>query len=287
MEEKSLILFGEKEIRKVWYNEEWYFSVVDIVGILSDSSDPSNYWTTVKLRDTQLPTICRRLKLLAVDGKKRLTDCANTEGVFRIIMSIPSPKAEPLKLWLAQLGKERIEETENPELSFERMSEIYRAKGHTEEWIKNRLQAITTRKYLTDEWKNRGVNEGQEYGILTATIAKGTFGLTPSEHGQLKGLDKQNLRDHMTPMELILTAFSEEATRQIAIRDEALGFNENHEAAILGGQVGGKARLGYEQDTGLKVISTDNFLNLMGDPKDALPLSDDLEKEKKSLKNKK
>ncbi len=185
-----------KKIRKIWDNDEWYFSVVDIIGVLSDSQDPSNYWTTIKLRDSQLPTICRRLKMKANDGKQRLTDCANTEGVFRILMSVPSPKAEPFKLWLASLGKQAIDETENPELLTERQAELYRAKGYSEEWIQRRLQSIETRKELTDEWKNRGVKEGQEYAILTATIAKGTFGLTPTEHKDIKDLERQNLRDH-------------------------------------------------------------------------------------------
>ena len=175
-------------------------------------------------------------------------------------MSVPSPKAEPLKLWLAKVGNEYIQETENPELSFERMTEIYRAKGRSVEWIKERLQSISTRKLLTDEWKTRGVQEGQEFSILTATISKGTFGLTPTEHSQLKGLEKQNLRDHMTPLELILTSFGEEVTRQIAINDEAKGFNENHDAATKGGALAGQARLNVENQLKKSVISSENFL---------------------------
>jgi DNA-damage-inducible protein D len=194
--ENQLVAFEQKEVRRVELNGEMYFSVVDIIGALTDSQDPSNYWTTIKLRDKQLPTICRRFKMTANDGKQRLTDCANTEGVFRIIMSVPSPKAEPLKLWLAEQGKRTIDEAENPELLTERQAEIYRAKGYTEEWIGRRVQTIETRKELTDEWQQRGVKEGQEYAILTATIAKGTFGLNPSEHAKLKGLERQNLRDH-------------------------------------------------------------------------------------------
>ena len=200
----KVALFEEKHIRKMWHNDEWYFSVVDVIEVLTDSPKPSNYWDTMKRRDPQISAICGKLKMKGIDGKSYATAAANTEGLLRIIMSVPSPKAEPFKLWLAQVGKERMEETENPELSFERMTEMYRAKGHTDKWIKERMQSITTRKELTDEWKNRGVKEGQEYGILTATIAKGTFGLTPSEHSQLKGLERQNLRDHMTPFELIL-----------------------------------------------------------------------------------
>jgi DNA-damage-inducible protein D len=179
-------------------------------------------------------------------------------------MSVPSPKAEPLKLWLAEQGKRTIDEAENPELLTERQAEIYRAKGYTEEWIGRRVQTIETRKELTDEWQQRGVKEGQEYAVLTATIAKGTFGLNPSEHAKLKGLERQNLRDHMTPMELILTAFSEEATRQITIRDNAQGFIDNHDAAQIGGRIGGKALSNYEEESGLKVVSSKNFLGLKG-----------------------
>ena len=198
MVEQTLMPFEGKPIRKIWYNEEWHFSVVDVIEVLTDSPNPRNYWTVLKKRDIQLVTICHQLKLPSADGKSYKTDCANTEGVLRIVMSVPSPKAEPLKQWLAQVGKERIEETENPELSYERMTEIYKAKGRTDEWIKSRLKSIETRKQLTDEWKNRGVTEGQEYSILTATIAKGTFGVTPKEHKEVKGLEKpsQNLRDH-------------------------------------------------------------------------------------------
>ena len=246
--------FEGKNIRKIWQDAEWYFSVVDVIGILSDSSDPSNYWTTIKLRDKQLPTICRRLKMLATDGKQRLTDCANTEGVFRIIMSVPSPKAEPLKLWLAEQGKRAIDEAENPELLTERQVELYRAKGYSEEWITRRVQSIETRKALTDEWKQRGVKDNQEYSILTATIAKGTFGLSPSEHGKLKGLERQNLRDNMTPLELIFTALSEEATRIYAEETDAQGFNENHDAAEKGGKTAGNARRGFEKETGRNEI---------------------------------
>jgi DNA-damage-inducible protein D len=261
----QLEIFENKPIRRVEHNGEMYFSIVDIIEILSDSPKPTAYWNKVQkgLRaESQLYPFWIKLKLLGLDGKARPSDCANTEGVFRIIMSVPSPKAEPLKLWLAQTGKQALDETENPELGFERMTELYKAKGRTDEWIKNRLQSIETRKLLTDEWKQRGVKEGQEYSILTATIAKGTFGITPSEHSKIKGLERQNLREHMTPMELILTAFSEEATRQVTIRDDAQGFNENYDAAQLGGRIGGDALRNFEGKTGLKVVSSDNFLGL-------------------------
>lgn len=259
--QSDLMPFEDKKIRKIWHNDELYFSVVDIIGVLTDSKDPRNYWKVLKNRDKELVTICNQLKLPSSDGKNYKTDCANTDGVLRIVMSVPSPKAEPLKLWLAQVGKERIQETENPELLTERQAELYRAKGYSEEWIMRRVQTIDTRNQLTEEWKNRGVKEGQEYSILTATIAKGTFGLTPSEHAQLKNLGKENLRDHMTGFELILTALSEEATRFIAVRDDAMGFNENHEAALLGGHIGGTARQNLERQLGESVVSKENYLN--------------------------
>jgi DNA-damage-inducible protein D len=262
--DNQLEIFESKPIRRVEHNGEMYFSIIDIIEILTDSPNPSRYWTNLKSREKVLYPNWVKLKLFGLDGKARPSDCANTEGVLRIIMAVPSPKAEPLKLWLAQTGKQALDETENPELGFERMAELYKAKGRSEEWIKNRLQSIETRKLLTDEWKQRGVKEGQEYSILTATIAKGTFGVTPSEHSKIKGLERQNLREHMTPMELILTAFSEEATRQVTMRDDAQGFNENYDAAQLGGKIGGDALRNFENKTGLKVVSSDNFLGLKG-----------------------
>ena len=216
----SLIPFEEKPIRKIWHNDEWYFSVVDVIYVLTDSANPRKYWSVLKVREPQLATICSQLKMLSSDGKNYKTDVANTEGVLRLIMSVPSPKAEPLKLWLAQVGRERLEETANPELAFERTREMYRAKGYPEDWIGYREKSILARKELTEEWKNRGVKEGQEYSILTATIAKGTFGVTPKEHKEVKGLTKlsQNLRDHMTPLELIFTALGEELTRMKTVK---------------------------------------------------------------------
>ena len=274
MENSNLIPFEGIEIRKAWHNEEWYFSVVDVIAILTDSPIPRNYWSILKKREPQLHTVCMQLKMQASDGRQRLTDCANTEGVLRIVMSVPSPKAEPLKLWLAQVGTERIQETENPELGFERMTEIYRAKGYTDEWIKERYQSIETRKRLTDEWKNRGVKQGIEYSILTATIAKGTFGLNPSEHKKLKGLEKPNqeLRDHMTPLELIFNSLGEETTRILSIKRDAQGFEENHDAAMDGGTMAGNARGNYEKQLGEKVVSKENYLKaLEGSQKDSLP----------------
>ena len=253
--------FGEgKTIRKAWHNDEWHFSVVDIIEVLTDSPIPRNYWSILKKREPQLHTSCMQLKLTASDGRKRMTDCANTEGVLRIVMSVPSPKAEPLKLWLAQVGKERIEETENPELAFERAREIYKAKGYPDDWIGYREKSILIRKELTDEWKNRGITESQEYSILTAEISKATFGVTPSEHAKIKGLEKQNLRDHMTNLELVFTALSEEVTRAITVRDNAQGFNQNQESAIAGGRFAGNARERLETEQRIQVVSTDNFL---------------------------
>jgi DNA-damage-inducible protein D len=258
----QLAIFEQKPIRSAEHEGEMYFSIVDIIEVLTDSTKPSNYWNMLKKREFQLSTICVKLKLTGLDGKNYPSDCANTEGVLRILMSVPSPKAEPFKMWLAQVGKQAIVEIENPELGIDRLTEIYKAKGHTAEWIKNRLQSIETRKKLTDDWKERGVTEGAEYALLTATIGKGTFGLTPSEHSKLKGLERQNLRDHMTPLELIFTALSEEATRIYAEENDAQGFHENHEAADKGGKTAGNARRGFEKETGRKVVSSDNFLGL-------------------------
>ena len=274
--DNQLAVFEQKEIRRIEYNGELYFSIVDIIEVLTGSVSPRKYWTKLKERENQLETICLQLKMKAEDGKQRLTDCANTEGVFRILMSVPSPKAEPFKLWLASVGKQHIDETENPELLTERQAEIYRAKGYPDEWIARRLQSIEVRKSLTDEWKNRGVKEGHEYSILTAEIAKATFGVTPSEHAKVKGLERENLRDHMTPIELIFTMLSEESTRLIATKDDAQGFTENHEAARQGGNIAGGARKKLEKKTGEKVVSSDNFLGLKQGKKSAeLPKNED------------
>jgi DNA-damage-inducible protein D len=283
MEQNSkLVLFQEKQIRREWHEGEWWLSVVDVIEVLIESKDPSDYWTTMKRREKQLPTICRKFKFVAADGKLRPTDCANTEGVLRIIMSVPSPKAEPFKLWLAQVGKERIEEIENPELAIERVREIYKAKGYPDEWIERRLQTIEIRKQLTDEWKGRGVKEGQEYAILTAEIAKATFGLTPLEHKEYKGLVKptENLRDHMSTLELIFTALGEEITRHLAVEEDAQGYVENHDVAQRGGRAAGKARVAAEKDTGVKVLSSKNFLNQIENQKvdKSLEKGDNLDK---------
>ncbi len=266
MENQKIVLFQEKSVRRVWHNEAWYFSIVDVIEVLTDSPTPSTYWEKLKKRElSQLSPIWGKLKLPAKDGRNRPTDCTNTEGLLRIIMSVPSPKAEPLKLWLAQIGTEHIEEIENPELGFERLRQLYKAKGYPDDWIALRGKSIEIRKELTDEWKNRGVTENKEYSILTAEIAKATFGLTPSEHSKLKGLERQNLRDHMTNLELIFSALGEESTRLIAVKDDVQGFEENREAAIDGGQLAGKYRKELEERTGQKVVSDQNFLGLKGE----------------------
>ncbi len=259
----KIVLFQEKQIRRVWNEEQWYFVIEDVVQILTDSSNPKGYIRDMRRRDAQLSEgwgqIAHTLSIETKGGKQKM-NCANTEGVFRILMSIPSPKAEPFKLWLAQVGRERIDEIENPELGIERIREIYKAKGYADEWIDTRLKSIDIRKQLTDEWKGRGVKEGQEYSILTAEIAKATFGLSPSEHKDLKGLDKQNLRDHMTNLELIFTMLGEETTRRISVKDDAQGFEENHESAQRGGYATGEALKRYEQTSGESVVSSENFL---------------------------
>ena len=272
MEEQNLMPFEDKSIRKVWHNEEWHFSVVDVVGVLAESANPQSYWGQLKKREPHLLTICQNVRLKGQDGKNYPSDCANTEGVLRIAMSVPSPKAEPLKLWLAEQGKRAIDEVENPELLTERQAEIYRAKGYPEEWINRRVQSIETRKALTDEWKKRGVSDSKDYSILTATIAKGTFGLTPSEHRKVKGLEKQNLRDHMTPIELIFSALGEETTRLLTEKEDAQGYTENHDVAVKGGLMVGESLKGFENRTGLEVVSSDNFLSLKsGDKPKELP----------------
>ncbi len=266
----KIIVFENKSIRRAWHDEQWYFSIIDVIEVLTDSVSPSHYWSMLKKRENELVTICYKLKMVAQDGKNRLTDCANTEGVLRIIMAIPSAKAEPFKLWLAQTGKERLEEIDNPELGFERLKEIYRAKGYLEDWIERRLKSIDIRKELTDEWKNRGVSENKDFSILTATIAKGTFGLTPSEHAKVKGLEKENLRDHMTNIELLFSALGEEITRQKAIESDAQGFNENHEAATQGGIITGNL-VKQAESQGVKVVSPENYLNQLKGGEQTLP----------------
>lgn len=267
MEEKGrLIIFQDKKIRRIWYNDEWYFSVIDVVQVLTDSNNPRNYWSMLKKREEEagieLSTNCVQLKLLSSDGKSYLTDCASTKSLFRIIQSISSKKAEPFKQWLAQVGYERIEEIENPELGQDRIKEYYELKGYPKEWIDKRLRGIAIRQELTDEWKNRAIKTEKEFAILTNEISKATFGKTVGEYREFKQLQKknQNLRDHMTDWELILTMFGEKATTDITRETNAQGFEECKSSANTGGNIARRAREDLEKNLGKSVISEENFL---------------------------
>ena len=236
--ETSIAVFRGKEIRKAIHNDEWWFSVADICAILTESADPGAYWRKLKQRlkkeGSEVVTFCHGLKLVAPDGKFRKTDCANTEGIFRIIQSIPSPKAEPFKRWLAKVGYERVQEIDDPELATKRTRALYKAKGYFDDWIEKRMRGIAIREELTDEWKKREVRREKEYAILTAEIAKAAFGVTPGEHQKLKGLIRENLRDHMTDLELIFSMLGEAATTEITRADDAKGNQENKRAAHKG-----------------------------------------------------
>ncbi len=266
----SIKLFEEKKVRSEYNEQEnkWYFSIVDVVEVLTESPNPQVYWRVLKKRllaeGNQTVTNCNGLKMVAADGKMRMTDVANTEQLLRLIQSIPSPKAEPFKQWLAQVGAERIAEIENPELAQARIRATYKAKGYSDEWIEKRIRGILVRDELTNEWKQRGVKEGKEYAILTAEISKATFGIIPSDYKKLKGLTKtsENLRDHMTDLELIFTMLGEASTTEIAQNKNAKGFVENHKAAKAGGSVAGKARKDLEQKSGKKIVSKQNFIQL-------------------------
>ncbi len=265
--DKALVVFEDKKIRRIWHNGKWYFSVVDVVGALTEQPDyqkSRKYWNKLgqRLRDegSEAVTNCHQLKLRAEDGKLRETDCANTESLFRIVQSIPSKKAEPFKRWLAKVGYERIQEIENPELAQKRMKEIYKAKGYSEDWIEKRVRGIAIRDELTDEWKNRGVNKNIEYAILTNEISKATFGKTVEEYKQFKKLNRENLRDHMTDLELIFTMLGEASTTEIAKNKDAEGFVENKTAAKKGGKIAGDARKNLEIESGKNVTSDENYL---------------------------
>jgi len=266
--EKSLIVFKDRKIRRLWYNDEWFFSVVDIAAVLTDQTDTQKarkYWNKLsqRLRDegSEVVTNCHRLKLLAEDGKLRITDCANTKTIFRIIQSIPSPKAEPFKQWLAHVGSERIKEIENPELAQERMKEIYEQKGYSKSWIDKRLRGIAVRQDLTDEWQKHGITEQTDFAILTSEISKAAFGLTPSEYKKLKGLKNQNLRDHMTDLELIFSMLGEASTSEIERTRNPELFTEHKKASKEGGTIAKNARLELEQKTKTKVITSENYLS--------------------------
>jgi DNA-damage-inducible protein D len=261
----KMVVFGAKQIRRIWHEEQWFFSVVDIIAVLTDSDNPRNYWNMMKARErkeseVQLSTLCVQLKLTSSDGKSYKTDCVNVEAAFRIIQSIPSPKAEPFKRWLAQVGRERVQEIENPELAQQRMRELYRQKGYPADWIEKRVRSIAVRDELTDEWRDRGVLEQNEFAVLTAEISKATFGVTPSQYKELKGLKRENLRDHMTDLELIFTMLGEAATTEIARNKDAQGFVPNQRAAREGGTVAGGARRQLEAKSGRKVVTRQNYL---------------------------
>lgn len=265
MQTTKIALFKGKKIRKTLYNDEWWFSVVDVVEALTDSAKPRDYWYAMKIRvksedGVELSTICRQLKLEASDGKKYETDCADTEGIFRIIQSIPSPKAEPFKRWLAKVGHERVQEIENPELATKRTRMLYKLKGYSEGWIEKRMRGIAIREELTDEWQQRGAQEQKDYEILTAEISKATFDITPSEYKKLKGLKRQNLRDHMDDLELIFTMLGERATTEIHRTEESKGMPKLKSDAKIGGDIAGGARKRLEKQLGRAVVSKKNFL---------------------------
>lgn len=264
----NIKLFQEKKIRSVWNEEEqqWYFSVVDVVGVLTDSVNPTDYLKKMRKRDeelaTYLGTTCPQVEMVTDTGKKRKTLAANVQALFRIIQSIPSPKAEPFKLWLAQVGYERVQEIENPELAQERMKELYEQKGYPKDWIDKRLRGIAIRQNLTDEWKERGITEKSDYAILTAEISRATFGLTPSGYKIYKGLTKknQNLRDHMSDLELIFTMLGERVTTEISQKEKPDTFTKSKQVAQRGGNVAGVAREQAEKELGRSVVSPENFL---------------------------
>lgn len=261
----KIALFRNKEIRKIINNNEWWFSVVDIIQALTDSINPNDYWFKMKLRvksedEVELSTICRQLKLQAPDGKMRSTDCANTEGLFRIIQSIPSSKAEPFKRWLAKVGYERVQEIEDPELAQKRARALYKAKGYPDEWIERRMRGIAIREELTDQWQKHGIEKHKEYEILTAEISKATFGVTPGEYKKLKGLKRENLRDHMNDLELLFSQLGEASTTEITKTEHPQGFIENKKVSSRGGKIAGDARKQLEQQTGRKVVTQENYL---------------------------
>ncbi len=260
----QIAIFRGKTVRKTIYQKEWWFSVVDICGILTDSTDAGAYWRKLKQRlldeGSEVVTFCHGLKLLAPDSKMRETDCANTEGIFRIIQSIPSPKAEPFKRWLAKVGYERIQEIEDPELATKRTRILYKLKGYPNDWIEKRMRGIAVREELTDEWKNRGAENQKDYEILTAEISKATFGVIPSDYKKLKGLKRENLRDHMNDLELILTMLGERTTTEIHRARDSRDLPRLKDDAREGGQIAGTARKQIERKTGKSIVSKENFL---------------------------
>lgn len=263
----NIKLFENKKVRSEWNEKEqqWYFSIIDVIEILTGSPRPRKYWNALKTKlleegYDELSQNLGQLKMLSTDGKFYLTDVANAKTLLRIIQSVPSPKAEPFKRWLAQVGFERLEEIENPELAAQRARELYKLKGYPDNWIEKRMRSIAIREELTEEWKNRGIKEQRDYSILTAEISKATFGLTPSEYKNLKGLKRENLRDHMNDLELIFSMLGEASTTAIINTKNPKGFIENKIVARQGGTVAGNARRELEAKTGEKVITSDNYL---------------------------
>ena len=268
--ERRLALFQRKEIRRTIHNNEWWFVILDVISALTDSANPKGYFTDMRRRDPQLAEAVKGGWQFATPlglefetaGGRQVLQCWNTEGIFRLIQSIPSPKAEPFKRWLAKVGYERIQEIEDPELATKRTRAIYQAKGYSDDWIEKRMRSIAIRDELTDEWKKRGVKEQREYAILTSEISKATFGFTPTEYAEFKKLKRQNLRDHMTDLELIFSMLGEAATTEIARNKDTQGFNPNQQAAREGGTVAGNARRELEQRSGRKVVTNKNYLAL-------------------------
>jgi len=262
----NIKLFESKQIRSEWNESEqkWYFSVQDVVEVLTDSVDVKQYIKRILSRDEMLKsswgTICTLVEMKALDGKRRKVQASDTKGLLRIIQSIPSPKAEPFKQWLAQVGSDRLDEIENPELATQRARDLYKLKGYPEDWIEKRMRSIAIREELTDEWKNRGIKEEQEYSILTAEISKATFGMTPSQYKRYKGLKSQNLRDHMTDLELIFSMLGEASTTKVTRAKNAKGFYENALVAEIGGKIAGNALRELEKESGEKVITSKNYL---------------------------
>lgn len=266
--ETSIKLFETKQVRSIWDTEQekWFFSIVDVIGVLSESQNPNNYWKVLKNRlkkeGSQLVTDCNQLKMQSADGKFYKTDVADTEQLFRLIQSVPSPKAEPFKLWLAKMGSERIDEIEDPEIGFDRLMETYLKKGYSEKWINQRLKSIEVRKELTDEWEKRGVKKGQEYAILTDEITRAWTGITTKQYKQLKDLKKENLRDHMTNLELVLNMLAEATTTEISKKKEPKTFAANKKIAKQGGTIAGNTRKQIEAKTGDKIVTGKNAKSL-------------------------
>lgn len=262
----KIAVFSGKKVRKTIHLNEWWFSVVDVVGVLTDSVDPGAYWRKLKQRlndeGSEVVTFCHGLKLEALDGKKYETDCANAEGIFRIVQSIPSPKAEPFKRWLAKVGYERIQEIENPELATKRTRMLYKLKGYSDNWIEKRMRGIAIREELTDEWQKRGAQEEKDYEILTAEISKAAFGVTPNEYKNLKGLKRENLRDHMSDLELIFTMLGERSTTEIHRTEDSKGVPKLKSDAQAGGEIAGNARKQLEKRLKRSIVSKENYLRV-------------------------